>query len=271
MTEPTMTSSPTMPIAPASPAPAADWSAAFDAETKALVSAKGWRGPEDALKSYANLERLIGGDKIALPAADAAPEAWDAVYARLGRPARADEYALEKPAGFDGYSDELAAGFRQAAFAAGLSDRQAKALHDFYVNTAAERAAGEAARGHAAAEDLERDLRHTWGAHYEAKVALARRAARAFAPPEAVDALAASMEAPALLALFARIGEAMGEDRLVGDGGAMLALGPDQARAEIAKIEGQMADPKSPLMDHIHPEHDTIVSRRDALYRIAFS
>jgi hypothetical protein len=249
--------------------PTSDWSAAFDADAKALVAAKGWRGPEDALKSYANLERLLGGDKIALPAADAAPEAWDAVYARLGRPARADDYALAKPDGV-AYSDELAAGFRNAAFAAGLSDRQAKALHDFYVKTASEQAAGEAARGAAASEELEGELRHAWGAQFDAKVALARRAARAFAPPEAIDALSASVEAPALLALFARIGEAMGEDRLVGDGGALAAVAPDHARSEIARIEGQMTDPRSPLMDRAHPEHEALVRRRDALYRLAF-
>ena len=93
---------------------------------------------------------------------------------------------------------------------------------------------------------------------------------RAFAPTEALDALEASLEAPELLALFARIGEAMGEDRLTGDGGALLSLGPESARAEIAKIEGQMIDPRSPLMDRAHPEHDTLVARRAALYRVAF-
>jgi hypothetical protein len=258
----------TVPPPPAAAQPA-DWSAAFDTDARALVAAKGWRGPEDALKSYANLERLMGGEKIALPAADAAPEAWDAVYARLGRPARADDYALEKPEGV-AYADELAAGFRQAAFAAGLSDRQARALHDFYVKTATEHASADAARAEAASAELEQRLRRDWGAQYEAKVALARRAARAFAPPEAVDGLAAAMEAPALMALFARIGAAMGEDRLAGDGGAALALGPDQARAEIARIEGQMTDLRSPLMDRAHPEHDTLVRRRDALYRLAF-
>jgi hypothetical protein len=251
------------------PAPTSDWSAAFDADAKALVAAKGWRGPEDALKSYANLERLMGGDKIALPAADAAPEAWDAVYARLGRPPRADDYALEKPEGV-AYSDDLAAGFREAAFAAGLSDGQARALHDFYVRTASEQAAADAARGAAASEELESELRRAWGSQFDANVARARRAVRAFAPPDAIDALSASLDSPTLLSLFARIGEAMGEDRLIGDGGVLLAVGPDQARSEIARIEGQMTDPRSPLMDRAHPEHDALIRRRDALYRLAF-
>ena len=31
-----------------------------------------------------------------------------------------------------------------------------------------------------------------------------------------------------------------------------------------------MTDPKSPLMDRVHPEHEALVRRRDALYRLAF-
>jgi hypothetical protein len=212
----------------------------------------------------------MGGDRIALPAADAAPEAWDAVYAKLGRPRNAEGYRLERPEGFDGYSEELAAGFRQAAFAAGLSERQARELHDFYVANAAERADAAAEQANAASSALERNLRAAWGPQYEANVGLARRAARAFAPPEALDALEGAMEAPALLALFARIGAAMGEDRLVGDGARDLAMAPEQARMEIARIEGQMTDPRSALMDRAHPEHDALVRRRDALYRLAF-
>jgi hypothetical protein len=265
------TASDSSPVAAATPpAGAADWSASFDAETKTLVAAKGWRGPEDALRSYANLERLMGGDRIALPAADAAPEAWDAVYAKLGRPANADGYQLQRPRGFDGYSEDLAASFRHAAFSAGLSDRQARALHDFYVAHAAERADAAAEDSSAASAALERNLRATWGPQYEANVALAKRAARAFAPPESLDALEGALEAPALLALFARIGAAMGEDRLVGEGERSLAMGPDQARMEIARIEGQMTDPRSALMDRSHPEHDSLVRRRDSLYRLAF-
>jgi hypothetical protein len=277
MTEPTTASS--APAASATPASAqisserpADWSAAFDTDTRALVAAKGWRGPEDALKSYAHLERLVGGEKIAVPPADAPTEAWHAVYARLGRPARAEDYTLAAPEGLADYSEELAAGFRKAAHAAGLSARQASALHDFYVNAAAERARADAAADDMAGAELASALQRAWGPQYEAKVASARRAARAFAPPEALEALERAMAAPQLVALFARIGEAMGEDRLTeGAGeGAAFALGPDAAKAEIARIEGQMTDPKSPLMDRIHPEHEALVRRRDALYRLAF-
>lgn len=270
MTEPTAA----FPVSttPAPAAPASDWSAAFDGDTRALVAAKGWRGPEDAVKSYAHLERLVGAEKIAVPGADAPAEAWDAVYARLGRPAKAEDYALAAPEGLAGYSEELAAGFRAAAHAAGLSTRQASALHDFYVKAAAERARADAAAGDSASAELASALRRVWGPQYEAKVASARRAARAFAPPETLDTLERAMAAPQLVALFARIGEAMGEDRLAGGAGegASFALDPGAAKAEIARIEGQMTDPKSPLMDRSHPEHDTLVRRRDALYRLAF-
>jgi hypothetical protein len=103
--------------------------------------------------------------------------------------------------------------------------------------------------------------------------------ARAFAPGDSLDALEASMDAPALMALFARVGEAMGEDRLAGASGDFTSRSGDagfgdahfgNTRAEIARIEGQMTDPRSALMDRSHPEHDSVIRRRDALYRLAF-
>lgn len=248
---------------------AADWSAGLDDDSKALVTAKGWRGPEDALRSYAHLERLMGAEKIAVPGADAPRESWDAVYARLGRPAKPEDYAFDKPEGSASYSDELAAGFRKAAHAAGLSARQASALHDFYLEQANGRLAAEAEAADASAEELAADLRRKWGPYYDEKLGLARRAARAFAAEDSLDALEASIEAPALMSLFARIGEAMGEDRLAGDGSGNFAR-PDDARSEIARIESQMTDPRSALMDRAHPEHETVIRRRDALYRLAF-
>ena len=161
------------------PAAETEWSAGFAPDIQALVAAKGWRGPEDALKSYTHLERLMGGEKIAVPGADAPAEAWEAVYARLGRPAKADDYQFAKPEGLAGYSDELAGGFRAAAHAAGLSSRQAAALHDFYVKVAGDRAALNAEQADSASEELAVALRRKWGPNYDAKVDLARRAAHA--------------------------------------------------------------------------------------------
>ena len=73
------------PQAPAAESPS--WNAGFDEDTSAYVENKGWKDPTDILNSYRNLEKFAGGSKnlIELPGVDAAPEALDSFYNKLGR------------------------------------------------------------------------------------------------------------------------------------------------------------------------------------------
>jgi hypothetical protein len=118
---------------------------------------------------------------------------------------------------------------------------------------------------------LETELRIEWGADYGAKLAAARRAARAFSDGDTLDKLEQAMGGPAMLRMFARIGEQMAEDRLIGAGGGDAAAGPEQAKAEIARIRGEaLKDPKHALNDRFHPEHARLVARLEKLYATAY-
>jgi len=91
-------------VAPtAQPSPGSVWTAAFDEDTNAYVSNKGWKEPQDLLMSYRNLEKFAGGAKnlLELPPEDASPEQLDAFYTKLGRPASPDEYGIRPPEGAD--------------------------------------------------------------------------------------------------------------------------------------------------------------------------
>lgn len=46
-------------------------------------------------KSYLELERLLGYEKIPMPKADAKPEEWESVWSRLGKPQKPEEYKFE--------------------------------------------------------------------------------------------------------------------------------------------------------------------------------
>ena len=48
-----------------------------DAQYDEVISAKGWSGADDVLKSYVNLEKAVGADKVALPAADSNILEWE--------------------------------------------------------------------------------------------------------------------------------------------------------------------------------------------------
>ena len=69
-----------LPHRPTEPQPV--WTAAFDEDTNAYVSNKGWKEPADLLTSYRNLEKFAGGAKnlLELPPENATPEQLDAFY-----------------------------------------------------------------------------------------------------------------------------------------------------------------------------------------------
>ncbi|MBL8709838.1 MAG: hypothetical protein JNL25_11640, partial [Rhodospirillaceae bacterium] len=50
-----------------------DWQSTLEPELGQLVEQKGWRSPSDVLSSYRHLERLVGAERIVLPAPDAEP------------------------------------------------------------------------------------------------------------------------------------------------------------------------------------------------------
>ncbi len=261
-------------------APAAaegDWRAGLDADLAALVAAKGWRDPGEALRSYAHLERRIGGDKIALPAADAPAEDWQEVWNRLGRPAAPADYSLVPPKAGAAYDPEAADWFRGIAHAIGLSDRQAQQLHDAFLDrvaAAAPESATGAAMGVGGEDDdpgetgIEAKLRAVWGRDYPARAADLRRAIAAVLPEDdAVFALAEAVGEVPLLQLLSRVGAAIGEDSLVGGGG--MGAGADP-RAEIRRIQAAaQGDPRHPYLDRGHPEHAAAVQRMAALFERA--
>ncbi len=228
-----------------------------------LLQAKGWKGPGDVLASYAGLESMIGAEKVVLPGKAAPPEAWDAVWNRLGRPESPEGYAFTAPAEDAPYAEETAEKFRQAAHAAGLTAKQAAALHDWWLGEASAEQAATAEAGARAEGELARKLETAWGGDKEARLDAARRAARHFGLGEAqlgrLEAVAGDFQ---LLDGLASIGALLGEDSLVGRESSMASQG--QAEAEIRRLR---ADPefRRAYVERGHPGHEEAVRRMSEL------
>lgn len=222
------------------------------------------------VKEHVNLQALIGKKGVIPPGEKDGPEAWERYYNQLGRPARPEQYQFAKPQGFAGYSDEFAGAYREAAHKAGLTAQQAAGMHDWFVKSAIQAEQTQSQRARMEGDALDQALRQKWGGQYDAMVASGRRAAKTFAPPEALDRLEQAIGGPALMELFANIGERMGEDGLIGGGASSFAMTPEQAKAEIAKMDATMSDAKSPAMDKLHPEHAGWVKRREQLFAAAY-
>lgn len=267
---------------PAADAPASDWSAGLDPDLGSFVAQKGWRSLGDALTSYRHLERLMGSERLALPAADADEAAWAPVWDRLGRPPEAGGYELAAPQDKP-YDAATADWFRTLAHRIGLTQRQAREIHDGFLarlpapERAAVSGAAQAVTANAGPEDDSREpeaaLREAWGRQYDSNMASARRAFAALLDAEApFHDIADAMGETALMQLLAKAGRHIAEDNITARAdGAPGPRNPAEALAEITKLQRAAgADAGHPYLSKTHPEHQTLVKRMEALYALAY-
>ena len=274
---------PPAPAAPPAPAPGADsWATGLAPEHKSLVEAKGWKSPADALTSYAELERTLGANKLAVPDKDAGPEDWDKVYSALGRPEAADKYDLgdfKPPEGLP-WNPEVQTAMLGVMHQAGLNSRQAQTLIAGYAETQAKAWQAFNAGQAQALETAQGELRSEWGGKFDEKIELANRVAKhAFGEQlEAARQLQLNdgsflLDNPLIARAFAAIGEAFAEDGALpkGDAGGLFpASTAEGAKAEIARIRAAAhGDPKHPYHDQRHPEHRALHRRMQELYAVA--
>ncbi|MCC6718393.1 MAG: hypothetical protein IT555_10965 [Acetobacteraceae bacterium] len=248
------------PAAPAAP----EWRAGLPPDLRDSPSLGKFTDPAGLAKSYVELETLIGRKGLVIPGEKDGAEVHARFRQALGVPDAPEGYGLKAPEGVPAevWSDDSAKQFAGWAHKHGLTPTQAQGIAaDFAKHQAANMPApGVEADG----RSMEDHLRGEWGSAYAAKVDVAKRAAQQFAAsPAVLDALEAKVGGAEMIRLFARIGEAMGEDRPagMGTGRSRGVLTPDEAKAELAKLRAS----DSPYWDRQHPEHKTAVARALAL------
>lgn len=151
-----------------------DWLSGLEEGNRKTVESKGWKSPNDTIKSYADLERQftdISSKALTPPTDDAKPEDLDAFFGKLGMPEKAEGYDFKMPEGLPAdlpYDADFAKEFKAMARDARLPAKQAQALHDAYVkNFAAKMQAGAEAQAKAKAEAEQKafaELSTAWGA-----------------------------------------------------------------------------------------------------------
>lgn len=248
-----------------------DWGGALGdkaATFQPMLQTKGWKTPADALTAYQNLEGL-SGRMVAPPGPDAKPEDWNPVWDKLGRPKDPAGYTsvirpTDLPADF--LPDDDLTGFRTAAHGAGLNEQQARTVFDWFTGRGKQQF--DAARANDA--KVEPELRGKWGAAYDANVAVAQRAVKAFGGDPFMDVLERRVGGTAMVEFFHKIGAAMGEDTLAGNGGGGGFGGGGQADAQrqIAELQGN-ADFQKAYLNRSHAGHDEAVRKMQGLFRVA--
>lgn len=158
-------------------------------DNRATVEAKKWAGEDGSIdlnkvvEGYRNLE-THASKSLKVPGEDATAEDWNKFYSNLGRPEKADGYelALDRenlPEEFP-YDEQSAVEFRNWAHEAGLTPKQAQALHDKFVGHQAGNFTAMVEQRKKSEGDAHRSIVDEWGGTesegYKRNVELASRA-----------------------------------------------------------------------------------------------
>jgi hypothetical protein len=270
----------TAPASTPAPAPAPDaaapWHGITDTDAAAYVANKGWQSPQDVIKSYQGVEKLIGRDPstlIPIPRLDDA-EGVKSVFQKLGLPESSDKYDMKVGLPKEAKVDEGFAKTMQGMFhKANLTVDQAKTLAADYNALSVAKAAQEAKDYELNVQADKQSLLDEWRGGHDRMMNRAKTAATTLGfTPELIDAIEKSVGYAGTYKLLAEMGGKLGEDTLVTpskntDFGNTLT--PDEAKAQLATAR---SDPNhiSALKDKSHPGHKMAQEKENKLFAIMY-
>jgi hypothetical protein len=189
----------------------ASWTDNFSEAELKVVTDKGFKTPQDLLKSYQEMEKL-SSNKFSIPKAEDA-EAWKKLDAKLGCPETIDGYELKDVAEIDKpYLDD----FKSAALQAGMRPSQVDAMYGWYK----ERQDKLTEAFNAQVEKDKEEVIAEWGDDYSRNEELMRRGIRILdLPEELLSNIEMSIGTKEFMKLGKRLGDAVSEDAVKGLGG----------------------------------------------------
>lgn len=248
-------------------ATATDWAAGLD-EYQDTIAAKGWSGPGDVLKSYVNLEKQVGADKVVLPSEGSNLAEWEG-WQKLGTPEKAEDYELAAPEGYEAYSQELSDWFRGAAHEMKLPKSMAQGFHDRYVEYMMAQAEGAQTQRADQQAEWENEIQKEFGNAFPQRVEAAKRAIREYGSPELEQLLAETGlgSNPHVVRAFVKAGVALGSGPVFKDGETSGQFGttPEMAMEQIAALRGHPG-----YFDPGHPEHNALKNKMQRLSDLAY-
>lgn len=234
----------------------------------------------ESLEAFANghintIKRL-GKDPerlIEMPAKPDDTAGWDEFFGKLGRPAKAADYAITLGEGADDRDKAFLEGFRETAHKAGLSQTQMAAAVGYVNQVTVQAAEAATAEADKRAAETQTALKAEWGDKFDlyqkgiGKLIEDLGGAEAFGALEA-DGFGDSLP---LMRILAKMTDKLAEGGLPGGGdkGVTGAKTPYQAQAEISALH---ADPvkRKALEDKNDPLHKVVLAERDGLLKLAY-
>ena len=236
----------------------------------ALTSYKDING---LVKSHVEQQKLIGKDKVPIPAGPDDKATLALALKRLGHPDTVDGYkrpeGVQYPEGMEVPTDEQDKALFAKAHELGLLPHQVEGLYKWHAEQRIAAHGQTLAAQEKAYNDGMTDLRKEWGRATEQNLSLANKTLKHFAGGD-VEAIQDGFGSdPKVIRMLAKIGQSIAEDTLAGGnrGFQYGTMTPDQAKAEIASIKG---DSDHPYWTDSHPEHKLAKQRMKDLYEMAY-
>lgn len=217
--------------------------------------------PDDLIKSYKALEAAMGADKATIlkiptvPFAEA-PDAYNEIFDKLGRPKEAKEYGIKAPEGIqmqDGALDQ----FTELAHKNGMSKTQAAALAEWYFNNTTKAFQVQADTRKADFEKNMTDLKTEFGQAYEEKLGDAKKAIIHLGGQELLDQVNKSGQGAnaAFIKAMAKAGAMLREDGHIKENSASenRNMSPAEARQQFNTYAADK-EFQGILYDKSHPQ-----------------
>lgn len=224
------------------PTGGASWLDSMPDDLKGLVANKGWEKPDDVVKGYQNLEKMVRGNPdslLRIPDTDADPKDWDGFYNKLGRPESPDGYEfpeLTAGAPIEGFDDWAKNAFHKNGIGKEQASNLLKDYNEFL--TQAQQKSDEAYN--LQQEEDEKALRADWGAAFDKEQKVAGKGAQALGlDADAVDALEIVLGYGKAMRMLNEIGHKIGEDTFEGgkSGSQDGVMTPQQANDQIQSLK----------------------------------
>lgn len=243
------------------------WLNSLDEDLRNNPSISKYKSLQDMAKGHAELAKMIGKDKVIVPGENAKPEEWAAFWDKVGRPSELTGYEAPEikdlPEEVKMRAEALEA-FKAKAHELGLTKKQFAELYALQTELTQNSFNQQKEQINQMATKTETDLRKEWGAAYDKKVDGAQQVINTFFKGKGLNkAFEILSNDKGFVSAMSDIAEKLGEDVISGT--PRTTMTPQEATREYNEI---MGNPKHPLFNDLHPEHNAAVERMTELRRM---
>lgn len=243
--------------------PPADWRSALPKELQENESLKRYKTVSDLAGGYVNAQKLISGEKMAVPNKNWTEADWNNFYTKAGLPAKVDDYQVKFKEGAT-VDEEFSKQFREQAHKSGVLPAQAQKLADWFsdINLASEQKFMQERK--AAFDKQVGELKAEWGNAFDLNIARANKLIQDSGAFEHFKTMGYGSD-PILMKHLAKIAAEKYTDPKIfenGSGGGGSARTPAEIDAAIGALMVSDA-----YQSGAHPGHKAAVEEMAALHQ----